>query len=64
MPRSPDQAKLTVFMPRKLREAAKAKADAAGTNVSQVVRDLLTEWLAEPVPDLFAWQSTDAKTED
>lgn len=39
------EERITVMVPRKLKEAAWRKAAAKNTKVSQVVRDLLTKWL-------------------
>ena len=42
------KVKLMVRMPKELRRAAKLKATQEDTNVSEVVRKLLREWLNEP----------------
>jgi hypothetical protein len=39
--------KRPIRMPDELWEAAQAKAEAEGTNASEVIRRLLTEWVGD-----------------
>lgn len=55
MSKEQDLAKITVVMPKALRDAARAKAKRLHTPLSEVIRSHLREWLAEPLPDLMAW---------
>lgn len=49
MPREKLTTKLDLRLPKTLDEAAKAKADAENRPLSQVVRELLQSWIAQPV---------------
>lgn len=48
MPVSQGTKKRPIRMPDELWEAAQTKAAALGTNVSEVVREMLAEWVKEP----------------
>ena len=50
MPREKLTTKLDLRLPKTLAEAAKAKADVENRPLSQVVRELLQAWVAEPAP--------------
>ncbi|MCK4316594.1 MAG: hypothetical protein KAX24_12580 [Anaerolineae bacterium] len=55
MPQDPNTAKITVIMPRELRDAARAKAKVLRTSLSEVLRGHLREWVTEPLPVLMSW---------
>ena len=60
-----DNVKITVFVPRALRDAANAKAKASDTSLSRWLRGQLREWVAEPPPPMLSgWAEERTEAED